>query len=202
VQSIFKWTLLSRIKLSYDYNLFQEWIACTLNAYILKIDIKLCLKFVALKFFEENPYNSELVCCGLLRKKKNFSHRCFKCAACSILNLYEPFSYYIKTHYINNGKTQCSINVFNPGYGKIFPGGLPYIEGRVCSSYLVGVKIQILVSFRVSKCRTINFSDNYSSKSIKNIVYKCVWYELQKPYVKHMSKRFFDWVIFAKLVSV
>jgi len=47
-------------------------------------------------------------------------------------------------------------------------GGLPYIEGRGCSSYLLGVKIKGLVSFRVSKYININLSNNISSKSIKN----------------------------------
>jgi len=36
-----------------------------------------------------------------------------------------------------------------------------------CSSYLLGIKIKGLVSFRVSKYININFSDNNSSKSIK-----------------------------------
>jgi len=46
-------------------------------------------------------------------------------------------------------------------------GGLPNIKGRGCSSYLLGVKIKCLVSFRVSKYMNINFSNNNSPQSIK-----------------------------------
>jgi len=38
------------------------------------------------------------------------------------------------------------------------PGGLPFIEGRGCSPYLVGVKIKGLVSFRMTKHIHINLS--------------------------------------------